>query len=256
MQYCRVSGLSGHGDAADGPPPHAASARAAAERRRRPAAASVCRARAVGRRRAIVALWQHWRRALSLRGRGVARGAAASPRRGGRCAHVGRPHHSNNVMLTVDLMNGLAFERCYDHQCVVRLPGGGYRKARTFVGEVPAALARCCCAVLENCSSTITSLGSNLSSLNMGKQTPAPLQCSQYSSLETTPGPTRHHASTRAHTSLRYAHSPVSASIARPQTTHSDTGGTRTQRFSAGAFKLRSPRVHACRRDSSKSSSD
>ena len=160
------------------------------------------------------------------------------------------------VMLTVDLMSGLAFQRCYDHQCVVRLPGGGYRKARTFVGEVPAALARCCRAVLENCSSTITSLGSNLSSLNMGKQTPAPLQCSQYSSLETTPGPTRHHASTRAHTSLRYAHSPVSASIARPQTTHSDTGGTRTQRFSAGAFKLRSPRVHACRRDSSKSSSD
>ena len=176
--------------------------------------------------------------------------------RGGRCAHVGRAHHSNSVMLTVDLMNGLAFQRCYDHQCVVRLPGGGYRKARTFVGEVPAALARRCRAVLENCSSTITSLGSNLSSLNMGKQTPAPLQCSQYSSLETTPGPTRHHASTRAHTSLRYAHSPVSASIARPQTTHSDTGGTRTQRFSAGAFKLRSPRVHACRRDSSKSSSD
>ena len=84
----------------------------------------------------------------------------------------------------------------------MRLPGGGYRKARTFVGEVPAALARCCRAVLENCSSTITSLGSNLSSLNMGKQTPAPLQCSQYSSLETTPGPTRHHASTRAHTPL------------------------------------------------------
>ena len=195
-----------HGDAADGPPPHAASARAAAERRRRPAAASVCRARAVGRRRAIVALWQHWRRALSLRGRGVARGAAASPRRGGRCAHVGRPHHSNYVMLTVDLMNGLAFQRCYDHQCVVRLPGGGYRKARTFVGEVPAALARRCRAVLENCSSTITSLGSNLSSLNMGKQTPAPLQCSQYTSLETTPGPTRHDASTRAHTPLYDTH--------------------------------------------------
>ena len=33
--------------------------------------------------------------------------------RGGRCAHVGRAHHSNNVMLTVDLMNGLAFQRCW-----------------------------------------------------------------------------------------------------------------------------------------------
>ena len=63
-----------------------------------------------------------------------------------------------------------------------------------------------CRAVLEKCSSTITSLGSNLSSLNMGKQTPAPLQCSQYSSLETTPGPTRHHASTRAHTPLYDTH--------------------------------------------------
>ena len=40
---------------------------------------------------------------------------------------VGAAPTSAAVMLTVDLMNGLAFQRCYDHQCVVRLPGGGYR---------------------------------------------------------------------------------------------------------------------------------
>mmetsp|Transcript_34130 Transcript_34130/g.81203 ORF Transcript_34130/g.81203 Transcript_34130/m.81203 type:complete len:91 (-) Transcript_34130:28-300(-) len=66
--------------------------------------------------------------------------------RGGRCAHVGRAHRANNSMLTIDVMDGLAWQRCFDHKCVVRLPGGGYRKARLFVGEVPAAavlLLRC-----------------------------------------------------------------------------------------------------------------
>eukprot|EP00964_Phaeocystis_antarctica_P029202 scaffold16463_cov53-Phaeocystis_antarctica.AAC.2 len=27
-------------------------------------------------------------------------------------------------MLTIDVMNGLAWQRCFDHKCVVRLPGG------------------------------------------------------------------------------------------------------------------------------------
>lgn len=59
---------------------------------------------------------------------------------GGRCAHVGRAHRSHCIMLTIDLMNGLAWQRCFDHECVVRLPGGGYRKARLFVGGVPEAV--------------------------------------------------------------------------------------------------------------------
>ena len=64
--------------------------------------------------------------------------------RGGCCAHVGRAHRAgNNIMLTVDMMNGLAWQRCFDHACVVRLPGGGYRKARSFVGEMPAAVLPC-----------------------------------------------------------------------------------------------------------------
>ena len=44
--------------------------------------------------------------------------------RGGRCAHVGRAHRANNSMLTIDVMDGLAWQRCFDHKCVVRLPGG------------------------------------------------------------------------------------------------------------------------------------
>jgi hypothetical protein len=59
---------------------------------------------------------------------------------GGHCAHVGRAHRANNIMLTIDVMNGLAWQRCFDHECVVRLPGGGHRKARLFVGVVPAAV--------------------------------------------------------------------------------------------------------------------
>ena len=56
---------------------------------------------------------------------------------GGRCAHAGRQHASHSIMLSIDLYNAIAWQRCWDAQCVVRLACGGYRKARALVGVVP-----------------------------------------------------------------------------------------------------------------------
>ena len=60
--------------------------------------------------------------------------------RGGRCAHVERAHKSENVMISVDLLNALAWQRCWNRECVVRFAGGRYRKARACVGAVPVEL--------------------------------------------------------------------------------------------------------------------
>ena len=60
--------------------------------------------------------------------------------RGGRCAHVGRQHRSENLLLALDLLNGVAFQQCWDRQCVVRLRDGGYRKARAAIGLIPGEL--------------------------------------------------------------------------------------------------------------------
>ena len=60
--------------------------------------------------------------------------------KGGRCAHVGRAHkQGQNIILSIDLLNLLAWQRCWDRTCIVRL-GGGYRKARTLVGNVPPSV--------------------------------------------------------------------------------------------------------------------
>ena len=56
---------------------------------------------------------------------------------GGRCAHVGRQHASENIMLSIDLNNAIAWQRCWDAECAMRLASGGYRKARALVGMVP-----------------------------------------------------------------------------------------------------------------------
>ena len=42
-------------------------------------------------------------------------------------------------MVTIDLLNALAWQRCWDRSCVQQLRRG-YRKARHFVGAVPAEL--------------------------------------------------------------------------------------------------------------------
>ena len=62
----------------------------------------------------------------------------------GHCHHVGRTHASHNVMVTVDLMSGEAFQRCWDSRCIIKLDGGGYLKAKHVLGGVPA----CCLPAL------------------------------------------------------------------------------------------------------------
>ena len=62
---------------------------------------------------------------------------------GGCCAHVGRRHRLENIMVSIDLLNGLAWQRCFDKQCRVEVRRGrlcGHRKARAFLGSVPAGL--------------------------------------------------------------------------------------------------------------------
>ena len=58
----------------------------------------------------------------------------------GHCHHIGRAHTSHNVMVTVDLVSGEAYQRCWDPTCIIKLDGGGYMKARHALGCVPA----CC----------------------------------------------------------------------------------------------------------------
>ena len=56
----------------------------------------------------------------------------------GVCAHIGREHTSWHVMVTVDILNGLAWQRCWDHRCVrVVAADGAYVKAKHALGAVP-----------------------------------------------------------------------------------------------------------------------
>lgn len=57
----------------------------------------------------------------------------------GVCSHLGRAHQSQHIMFTLDLLNGLAWQRCWDQRCVRTLPIG-YVKAKTPVGSVPSSL--------------------------------------------------------------------------------------------------------------------
>ena len=55
----------------------------------------------------------------------------------GTCAHVGREHAGQHVMVTLDLLNGIGWQRCWDQQCVCTVVGG-YVKARHLLGCLPA----------------------------------------------------------------------------------------------------------------------
>ena len=39
----------------------------------------------------------------------------------GVCAHLGRPHTHQQIMVTLDLCNGFAWQRCWDQRCVHKL---------------------------------------------------------------------------------------------------------------------------------------
>ena len=55
------------------------------------------------------------------------------------CFHKGCEHRSQNVMLTIDLVSERAWQRCWDHECVITAPsGGGHLKAKYALGRPPA----------------------------------------------------------------------------------------------------------------------
>ena len=61
-----------------------------------------------------------------------------APKRSTRfCHHLGREHKSQMTMISIDLISGIAWQRCWDAECAMRLASGGYRKARALVGMVP-----------------------------------------------------------------------------------------------------------------------
>ena len=55
----------------------------------------------------------------------------------GVCAHVGRCHVGHHIMVTCDLLNGIAWQRCWDRECTCAVKGGGYVKAKHYVGSIP-----------------------------------------------------------------------------------------------------------------------
>ena len=68
---------------------------------------------------------------------------------GGCCPHVGRAHSSQAVMMTVELLSGAAYIRCWDQTCTVKLPAGGHVKARQSVGCAPSGTVPCAYARVE-----------------------------------------------------------------------------------------------------------
>ena len=64
------------------------------------------------------------------------------------CFNIGRQHKSNNVILTVDLVSGMAYQACYDKECVHHVtktdggapagPLGGTLKAMEGLDLTPA----------------------------------------------------------------------------------------------------------------------
>ena len=81
------------------------------------------------------------RRAGSVGVRGVrlANRAAPAPDGHGGVLRTRGAAASQNIMLSIDLLNQFAWQRCWDRSCVVQV-GGGYRKARFLVGPVPPAV--------------------------------------------------------------------------------------------------------------------
>jgi hypothetical protein len=55
----------------------------------------------------------------------------------GVCAHIERAHTSWKTMVTVDILNGIAWQRCWDQQCVRVVSERAYVKARHTLGAVP-----------------------------------------------------------------------------------------------------------------------
>ena len=62
--------------------------------------------------------------------------------RGGVCDHIGRPHRRNNIMVTVDVLNGVAWQRCWDDECR-RGRDGAHVKARSLLAAPPASAVPC-----------------------------------------------------------------------------------------------------------------
>ena len=56
----------------------------------------------------------------------------------GRCACVGREHKSLPVVLTIDLVDGEAYQQCLDATCRRPVEGGGFVAAGRRIGAVPA----------------------------------------------------------------------------------------------------------------------
>ena len=73
----------------------------------------------------------------------------------GVCAHVGRMHRSWHIMVTLDLMNGVVWQRCWDQQCRRPDPGratsrrAAYIKARHCLGPLPEHLVPTAAALDE-----------------------------------------------------------------------------------------------------------
>ena len=43
-------------------------------------------------------------------------------------------------MVTIDMLNGIAWQRCWDQACTCNV-GNGYVKAKEFLGSLPDALS-------------------------------------------------------------------------------------------------------------------
>lgn len=57
---------------------------------------------------------------------------------GGQCHHINRRHAQQNIMLSIDLQNGVAYQRCWDRGCIVfEKSGRGYTSAKHLIGTVP-----------------------------------------------------------------------------------------------------------------------
>ena len=68
--------------------------------------------------------------------------------RGGHCHHVGRPHASENIMVTIDMLNQLAWQRCWDPRYAPRRdPGAISARSRRDLGAISNAHASSCGAL-------------------------------------------------------------------------------------------------------------
>lgn len=59
------------------------------------------------------------------------------------CHNIGRPHNEQNIMITIDLLAGIAYQRCWDRSCKNRITKGSARHllSRNPPGEMPTPTA-------------------------------------------------------------------------------------------------------------------